>query len=167
MRSFSIAALLFCCIFSNGQDISDTLSMVKKNTIKFYQHNTEIRFADISDIINSDPEASKYFRYAKINRSFSNVFLGLGIISFGYGVLNGLSYAIEEDEPSQLLAGTIAGIIVGGALIGISFPLKSTYKKHARKALKIYNHGLNVSGYRSPELIIGYTNNGFGFVIHF
>lgn len=167
MKTIILALFLLCSTISYTQGLSDTLSMIIKHSIKFYQHNKEIRFVDISDILKSNPEASKYFRYAKTNRTFSNVFLGLGIISVGYGVLSGMSYAIEKKETSELVAGSIAGIVIGGILIGIHFPLKSAFKKHAGKAIKLFNYDLGVTGYRTtPNLKIGIAPNGFGFVLN-
>ena len=117
--------------------------------------------------MQSNPEAYKYIRYAKTNRAFSNVFLGLGIISFSYGVLSGISNAIEKEESSNLLAGSIAGIIVGGGLVAISIPLRNAYKKKARKAIDIYNEGLGTIGFKSYDIKVGVTRNGLGFTVLF
>lgn len=167
-RKFLILiSLLLCCILLNGQNISDTISIAGKNTIKFYQYIKEVRVGDISRILKSNQEASDYFRYSQINRTFSNIFLGAGIVTFGYGVVSGISYAIDDEESSQLLDRAMAGLILGGALIAIYFPLKRAYKKNARTAIDIYNKGLGLSGQWSPGLNIGVTKYGLGVVLHF
>lgn len=136
-------------------------------TFKFYQNTNEFKFGKVTEIMQSNQEAYKYIGYAKSNRTFSNIFLGFGITFFGYGVLSGISNAVEKEESSYLIAGTVTGIVVGGALIGISIPMRNAYKKKAKKAIEIYNQGPGISKINPSELKFGISSNGLGFTLHF
>jgi hypothetical protein len=168
MKSLLLFFLFLLPIGIFAQHDADTISMIKKGgTYKFYQQNKEVRFVDLAEIIKENPEATKNIRLAKNNRTFSNIFLGLGIITFGYGVLSGLSATIEEGESSQLVSGTVAGIAVGGALIVLSIPMRVAYKKKTRTAIDLYNQEKLSSTNRNAKLQFGSTQYGLGLTVHF
>lgn len=146
-----LISLLFAFLSTSGQPGRDTLLIIKSGgAYTFSLGEKQLDFVDLPNIMKAYPAAYKKIKVAKTNRTFSNVFLGLGCISLAYGVLSGVSYAVEDKDAAWLASGTVAGLLVGGAYIGISFPLRKAYRKKTRMAVDIYNRELQAAGLR-PE----------------
>ena len=139
---FFLSVVLSFAAVCKAQSPGDTLSMLKTGNKYLYFHgDQEVRFLDLSSITYPNKEALKYMKYAKNNYALGNVFLGLGLITFGYGCLAWL----DTGDNVKIASGIIAGTIVGGSMVLISIPLQKGKHKNTRKAISIYNAGLNGS----------------------
>ena len=96
-------------------------------------------------------------KIAKSNYDIGTVF------GFAGGFLVGwpLGTALGGGEPNWTLAGIGAGLIV------VSIPFSTSYTKHAKKAVGIYNTGLSQTGLRKIDFNLGLTCNGIGIKMTF
>lgn len=137
--SFLYVVLSFAAV-CKAQSPVDTLSMHKTGNKYFYFHgDKEVRFLDLPGITQPNEEARKYMKYAKNNYALGNVFLGLGLISFGYNCL----VHLDTGDKVKIASGIVAGTIVGGSMVLISIPLHHGKHKNTRRAIALYNAGLN------------------------
>jgi hypothetical protein len=137
---FSLSAVVSVSSVLRAQSPGDTLSMLKTgNKYDYFQGDQEVRFLDLSGIIHPNQVALKHMKYAKNNYALGNVFLGLGLITFGYGCLGYL----DTGDKVKIASGIIAGTIVGGSMVLISIPLHHGKNKYTRKAIAVYNAGVN------------------------
>jgi hypothetical protein len=134
-----LTVMLFATSVSSAQTTVDTLSMLKSGgKYVYFQGQREVRFFDLIKITEPNQEALKYMKYAKTNNTFANVFLGLGLISFGYGCL---AY-LDSGDQDKIMTGITRGAIVGGTMVLISIPLRIGKHKNTRKAIAAYNAGI-------------------------
>jgi hypothetical protein len=77
------------------------------------------------------------------------------ILGFTGGFLAGyqLGTLIRGGQPNWLVAG------VGVGLIGLSLPLSSGYTRHAKKAVAIYNSGLQAANRPKVDVRAGFALN--------
>jgi hypothetical protein len=137
---FFLSIVLSFAAVCKAQSPGDTISMLKTGNKYYYFHgDQEVLFLDLPSITHHNKAARKYMKYAKNNYTVGNVFLGLGLITFGYGCLAWL----DTGDNVKIASGIIAGTIVGGSMVLISLPLHYGKHKNTRKAIAVYNAGVN------------------------
>lgn len=167
-RYLLFIVMFFAFLQLPGQDSADTIRMVKQGgNLKFYKGKQECTFMELSEFLKPDPEAYKFYKQAKVSRSFSGIIFGIGFITTCYGVLYGVSQGVEQEDPSLIWSGLIAGVVVGGGIMALSIPVKKAYKQHIGKAIKCYNDGLLQSEVTPAHLRAGITQNGITLAICF
>ena len=158
-----IICLTFGVMLSNttnsfAQNQND--SIIIENNRVYKQNDKVLSAKQLLDITEINPKAFEEMKIAKSNSDFAMILsiAGGGLIGWPLGT------ALGGGDPQWYLAG------IGAALIVITIPLASGFKKHAKNAVDIYNAGLN-----SPPKVdqtktsfnIGMTSNGIGVVMHF
>jgi hypothetical protein len=156
-KSFIVGLLLVITYSLNGQDISDTIEVKKAFGVVFLQKGQKLTPGKLLEISSSNPESYKEMKIAKGNYDAGTLFGFAGGFMVGWP----LGTAIAGGEPNWTLAAIGAGLIV------ISIPFSTSYSKHARKAVEIYNNGLKQTGLNSMEFRLGLTSNGIGLKINF
>jgi hypothetical protein len=158
MKKVIITGLfLLTTYFLYGQTISDTIEVKKAMGVIFIQNGQKLTPRKLLEITSTNTEAYKEMKIAKGNYDVGSVF------GFAGGFLVGwpLGTAVAGGEPNWTLAALGAGLIV------VSIPFSTSYSKHAKKAVALYNNGLKQSGLKSPEVILGLTYNGIGLRVNF
>jgi hypothetical protein len=151
--------LLFSLLFA--QNPGDTIRMVKQNgSRKFYQGTKEFTFLKLSEPFKSDQVASRYYKQAKVSRTFHGIIFGTGFITACYGIMFGVGQGLENNDPSQVWAGLISGAIVGGGIMALSIPFGKAYKRDLALAIKHYNSGLSQPVANRPIIRAGISGNG-------
>jgi len=97
--------------------------------LKFSQNGKYLKPKEILALMESNPEAFNAFKKAKSNLDMASV------LGFAGGFMVGwpLGAAVAGGEPQWGLAAA------GGALVVLSIPFSTGFKKHATKAVDIYN----------------------------
>src|SRR5580765_2703743 len=113
----------------------------------------EITPAMAQEMMTNSPEAFEEMKKAKTNRAFSNVLGAIGGALVGFPV----GQAIGGGDPNWTLAA------VGGGLIAVSIPFAIAYKKHAGKAVSIYN----AKNYKTSFLEFELSPAGMNLVFRF
>lgn len=104
--------------------------------IKLIQNGQVLRPKETLTIMESNPAALAEFKKAKSNFDAGQVlgFIGGALIGWPLGT------SIGGGDPNWGLAGAGAGLVL------VSIPLGSGYKKHATKAVEIYNGNTGATG---------------------
>jgi len=158
MRIILMNVLLLMCTYALcGQTLADTIQIKRGYGVSFYQKNRKLSPKALLGITYSNLEAYKEMQIAKRNSDAS------GVISFIGGFLIGwpIGTALSGGEPEWKLAG------IGAALIAITIPMTTAYRKHTIKAVHIYNDGLKEIGYNQTELKLNLVSNGIGIKMTF
>jgi len=167
-RIFLFIIILFSVFHLSGQDSIDTIKITKQNgNLKFYKGNQECTFLELSKFVQSNPEAYKFYKQAKLNRNFSGAIFGIGFITTCYGLLFGIAEGIEKEESSLVWSGLIAGVVVGGGVMALSIPIGKAYKQNITKAIDYYNTGILHSKVNHTLLRAGINENGITLQIRF
>lgn len=167
-RCFLLILIVSSVLLVSGQYSADSIRMVKqRSNLKFYQGKQEYTFLKLSGLMQSNPEAYQYYKQAKVNRIFNGIFFGTGFITACYGLLFGVGEGIEKNEPSMILAGLIAGAVVGGGIMALSIPFGRSYKQNIAKAVKFYNSGIPYTNADHPVLRAGVSENGISVQFRF
>ena len=114
-----IIFLLFLTFQLNslGQTPNDSIQVNRSFGTTYYQHGEQLTPKLLLNITLSNPAAYAEMKIARTNSTAANVLGGIG--------------------------GFIVG--AGAGFIGISIPFSIAFNKHARKAARIYNEGLNTA----------------------
>ncbi|TLX72638.1 hypothetical protein E9993_17530 [Labilibacter sediminis] len=136
---------------------TDSIQITKKLGTVYTQNGQNLTPRQLLEITQSNPDAYKAMKLAKINYDTGLVFgfLGGGLIGFPIGS------SLGGGDPNWTLAA------VGAGLIAISIPLSSAYNMHAKTAVSIYNSGLNNSTKESPRLNLFSSSNSIGLRLTF
>jgi hypothetical protein len=120
-------ALLLLALFATLAVYGQTEIRMEKS--KFYEGRTLLKPGQVLDRMRSKPEAFNEFKKAKSNYDAGQV------LGFTGGFLIGwpLGTALGGGDPQW---GMAAG---GAALLLLTIPLQSGFKRHAQNALTIYN----------------------------
>jgi hypothetical protein len=123
-----IILLAFATTVFYSQAIGQDLKMEKN---KFYDGTKELRPAEVLELMKPNAEAYKEFKKARGNNGFAQV------LGFAGGALIGwpIGTALGGGDPQWGLAAGGAGLIL------LAIPLTISYKKHAEKAIDLYNKG--------------------------
>lgn len=121
-KIYFILIASLCITFCYGQEI-------RMERMKFYDGNNLLKPKEVLHRMKIDPEAFQEFKKAKSNYDAAQV------IGFAGGFMVGwpLGTALAGGDPQWGLAGG------GVALILATIPMNIAFKKHAKKALAIYN----------------------------
>ncbi len=139
LKGSILVLLILQSLVSVAQFRTDSLSMIRTGgKYRYYMGQKEIRFFDVIQVTKVNPKAKQLMRYAKNNYTASNLFFGLGVISFAFGSL----YYLETGDKDKILGGVLKGAFIGGMMVGVSIPLRKGMFKNTRKAIDVYNRGL-------------------------
>jgi hypothetical protein len=140
-----------------GQSQSDSIQIKRNFGTVFIQNGKKLTPKKLLDITKSNSEAYKEMKIAKSNFDIGTVIGVCGGILVGFPI----GTALGGGEPNWALAGVGAGLIV------ISIPFTTSYTKHAKKAVGIYNNGGSLTGFRKINFDLGITSNGLGIKMVF
>ena len=152
-----VGILILCVSQIFAQSQTDSIQIKKSLGTIFIQNGKKLTPKQLLEITKVNQEAYKEMKVAKSNHDIGSVF------GFAGGFLVGwpLGTAIAGGEPNWALAGIGAGLIV------MSIPFSSSYAKHAKNAVGIYNNGLNQTGLRKVNFDLGLTCYGIGVKMRF
>ncbi|HBF88274.1 MAG TPA: hypothetical protein DDX39_06490 [Bacteroidales bacterium] len=159
MRKAFIFGLLLITIFPlYGQNNTDTIE-VKSAPISviFLQNGKKLTPRNLLEISASNEASYNEMKIAKRYSDIATVFGSAGGFMLGWQ----LGTATGGGEPNWNLAAVGAGLIV------VSIPFSLAYTKHTRKAVDIYNNGLQQTGRNSVEFKFGLSYNGIGLRIRY
>ncbi|MCF8334885.1 MAG: hypothetical protein K9I47_12100 [Bacteroidales bacterium] len=152
MGIFLMAAISVCC-----QSVSDSIKLKEGSGRVFQQNGENLTTRQLMTITESNAEAHEKMQQAKNDYYSGRYFGAAGVLLVGWQ----FGSAIIKSEVNLTLAG------VGAALIATGFSFDSASKKHAQKAVRIYNSGLDQSAANKTELNIGLTSHGVGLTVSF
>lgn len=160
MKKCLLSALL--CIFSFAAFCQQTDSIVIVKTfdnLTFLRDGQTHNLKDLPSLVASNPEAVKYADKARTDNTFAMIFSCAGGFMIGWTL--GTYMGGGEPEWSFLAVGA------GSLTVGMIF--NSCTKKNARKAVEIYNGGVNMptSNHIQSEIGVGLTGNGMGLSLRF
>lgn len=131
---------------------------IKQNLgVMFLQNGKKLTPKQLVEITKVNTESYQEMKIAKSNHDIASVF------SFAGGFMVGwtLGSVLTGEEPNITIAGVGAGLII------ISIPFSTSYSKHAKKAVGIYNSGLTQYGMRKLDFDLGFTASGIGITVNF
>ncbi len=142
-------------IFAQSQ--TDSIQIKKSLGTIFIQNGKKLTPKQLLVITKVNQEAYKEMKVAKSNYDLGSV------LGFAGGFLVGwtLGTAVGGGEPNWTLAGIGAGLII------VSIPFSTSYSKHAKNAVRIYNNGLDHTGLRKIYFNLGLTCNRIGIKMSF
>ncbi len=118
-----------------GQTPKDSIQVNRSFGTTYYQHGEQLTPKLLLNITLSNPEAYAEMKIARTNSTAANVLGAIGGFMVGFS----LGSLLVGKDPNWGVVGAGAGFI------GISIPFSIAFNKHARKAARIYNEGLNTS----------------------
>lgn len=98
----------------------------------FFQNGQKLRPGELLKITQINPEAYKEMKKAKSGFDVATIFGSIGGFLIGWP----LGTALAGGDPNWALAGIGAGLVV------VAIPFNSSYVKHAKNSVRIYNAGL-------------------------
>ncbi len=156
-KTFLIAVLMLSTSGIYGQQIE----MVKKplDAPAFYQYGTKYNMSGVEIIMKSNPAALDHIKKAKTNNIFTQIFAftGAGLVGYPLGTQLG------GGDPEWAIA------IVGGGLMVLSVPFLTATNKQSKKAVELYNAGLQNPENKTTGHIFtfGLTGNGVSLALQF
>jgi hypothetical protein len=128
---FVLALALVAPAFSQQTNYKDSIDVVNSplGGIKFYQHGSRITMSRLTGILRSNPQAFAAIQKAKTNNTLAF------IAGFAGGLLVG--YELGNAAAGKKVNGAVIGI--GAGIIGISIPFGIAGKRHAKRAVYLYN----------------------------
>jgi len=126
-----------------AQAVQQPIKMEKKfGGVKFWQDGKYLKPKEVLHMMETNQAAYDAFKKAKSNLDVASV------VGFAGGFMVGwpLGAAVAGGEPQWGLAGA------GAAVILLSIPFSSAFKKHATRAVEIYN-GEGDAAYAHPMSI--------------
>jgi hypothetical protein len=125
--------------------------------IKLMQNGQVLRPKMVLDIMKSNPDALAEFKKAKSNFDAGQVlgFIGGALIGWPLGTAAG------GGDPNWGLAGAGAGLVL------VSIPLSVGYKKHATKAVEIYNGNTGATGRIPVKMTMSPYPGGLSLQVRF
>ena len=156
-KAVLIVCLAISGICSFGQSKSDSIQIKQRLGTVFQQNGKNLTPNQLSQITQTNQEASAEMKLARTNYNASLFFQIPGGVLIGYP----LGTALAGGKANWTLAAIGAGLIV------VAIPLISAYNKHARNAVAIYNKGLKNSSLIQPNIKFRLTYNGIGMRVNF
>jgi hypothetical protein len=153
MRTFILLLLSLLAGYGNvclAQTGNDTIQVKKTGDgTRFLLNGKRLTPARLSAITRSNPATHEEMKIARSSHTMGS------ILGFTGGFLAGyqLGTLIRGGQPNWLVAG------VGVGLIGLSLPLSSGYTRHAKKAVAIYNSGLQAANRPKVDVRAGFALN--------
>ena len=131
---------------------------IKQNLgVMFLQNGKKLTPKQLVEITKVNPEAYQEMKIAKSNHDIGSIFSFAGGFMLGWT----LGSVLTDEEPNIAIAGVGAGLLI------ISIPFSTSYSKHAKNAVGIYNNGLTQSGMRKLDFDLGFTASGIGITVNF
>ena len=152
-----VGFLIFNANSTFGQSQADTIQTKKGISTVFIQNGKKLSAKKLLEITKTNSEAYKEMKIAKSNYDVGNVLAFMGGALIGWN----LGEALRGAKPDWSLSGVGAGLIV------IGIPFSSSYLKHTKKAVRIYNNGTPKIGLRKINFNLGIANNGFKLRMRF
>lgn len=156
-RTLFIGILLMTCFCLSGQNQPDSIQMKYKLGPVFQQNGRNLTPNQLLYITKSNQEAYSEMKIANKNYITSMVFQLPGGFLIGYPI----GTALAGGDANWTLA------VIGAGLVFVSIPFISSYNKHAKNAVGIYNNGLKYSSIVKPDIKLGITCNGIGMRVQF
>lgn len=153
--TLSFAVFLSLTVFC--QSPSDSITIKKALGTVFVQNNKNLTPKQLLEITKANPEAFQLMQKAKSNFDVATVFGFIGGALVGWP----LGTAVAGGDPEWAM------MAVGGGLIGVSIPYTIAYNKNAKRAVEIYNAGLNTIDVTHWDVKVGFTGNGIGLKLMF
>jgi outer membrane lipoprotein SlyB len=152
-KSACLIVLLSIALYASAQDEGE-LKMVKS---KIYHYGQPVKPKEVLNILKVSTEAYKEYSKAKSNYDAMNVFGFVGGAMIGWPI----GTAIGGGDAQW-------GIAAGGAaVLLLAIPLSSGYKKHAQRAIDIYNKPGNVSASMRTRVDMNFTGAGARLTVTF
>lgn len=150
-----ILLILFLSLVSIGfaQKIERHKSFFK---YEFIQNDVPMSFGGVVRALENNPEA---YQLAKSAR---NLYITSEYIGFAGGFAIGWGITTEEKTNWKLIG-------IGAGLIAVSIPFEMISDKKIKKALSIYNSGLNetLRYYFKPQYHLIFNDKGLGIAMRF
>jgi hypothetical protein len=143
---------------SNAQIREGDIIMQKTfGGVKFYQDTRLLKPKEVLATMEPNTEAFNAFKKAKSNYDAANVFGFIGGFMIGWP----LGTAVAGGDPEW-------GIAAGGAAFAlIAIPLTSSFKKHAKNAVDLYNNGELPSASLQPRIHMQFMGTGAKLIVVF
>jgi hypothetical protein len=152
-KTASLIVLLSAVLYVNAQD-NNELKMVKS---RIYHYGEPVKPKEVLNILKVSDEAYGEFKKAKSNHDAANVFGFIG----GYMIGWPIGTTLGGGDPQW-------GIAAGGAaVLLLAIPLSSGYKKHAQKAIDIYNKPGNVSASMRTKVDVNFMGTSAKLTVTF
>lgn len=147
---FTLACIL--CIFCSihGQQMPDTITIVKKQVARFYYQGEKLKPNQMVMLMKPNNEAYKEMLIAKRKHGTAGFFGFVGGFIIGWQFFSTIQ---EKSAPWEVTA-------IGAASLIASIPFTSSYSRHAVKAAKLYNGGLKDTSLEYERLEFGITDTG-------
>ena len=145
--------------FSFGQSAADSITIKQEfGGSQFCQDGKRLNMSQLGEELQFNEQAYKEFKGAQANYVISSIIGGAGGFMVGWT----LGTAIAGGEPNWALAGIGVGLIV------VSIQIMKTSNKQRKRAVDIYNGGLETSSrWEKTELRLAMTGNGVGLTLRF
>ena len=156
-KTILISLLLFSILNSFAQNSRDSIEIRNGFGTTFRQNGKLLSEKQLESIVQSNKEASKEMKIAKINYTAGNVFSFCGGLCIGWPI----GTYLGGKKPDWNIAFAGVGLLI------VSFPFSINYTLHAKNAANIYNNGLKLTSFNSVNIIYGLTNNGLGITLKF
>ena len=124
---------------------------------QFKKGEEKLKPGQVAELLTVNPEASALFSSGRSGYTLSSIIGAVGGFMVGYT----LGTSLASGEANWTVGGIGAGLIV------VSIPISVNATSNVRKAIVLYNEGLKTGFLRRPELRLGFTGNGLGFVYRF
>lgn len=140
-----------------GQESTGPVEVREGFGTSFVQNGKKLSPKQMLNLMDVNPAAYKEMEAAKLNNDWATAF------GFAGGFLIGwpLGTAIGGGEPNWTLAGIGAGLVV------VSIPFSTAYKKHALKAVDMYNNGTGEAGLMKLNYVVRISPGSFSLKIVF
>ncbi|MGE5518374.1 MAG: hypothetical protein ACM3VS_00510 [Candidatus Dadabacteria bacterium] len=152
-----ISILLSGSFFCHAQNNPDTIEIRKTFATTFRLNNKNLTLKQLLDITHTNAAAYQEMKKAKSNFDAGYVFGFAGGFLIGWPI----GTTIGGGKPNWTLAA------VGAALAAVSIPFSSAYNKHAKNAIKLYNSGLQQTGFKKIKFKYYLAANSTGLRITF
>ncbi len=160
MKSITIffTALLISIVnYLSAQVPADTIEVKKGFETSFRLNGKRLKPKQLLELTKKNPEANSLMKKARSNYTAAYIFSSAGGYLIGYQ----LGYSISGGKANWTVAG------VGGALFLASLPFSGAYAKHAKKAVIVYNKGLNQIGLKKVWIYPALSSDGVGLTLRF
>lgn len=158
MKKTLILALLLIGIYPVfGQSLSDTIQIENFSGTSYYLNGRKLSPMDIHELCLTNEAALEEIVTARRSNSTAT------LLSISGGLLLG-SYLVVRFVGHQDLY--TAGI-GGSGLILISLPFFASYRRHASRAVKIYNDDIKQNNLNKTDVSFGFTTSGIGIQMKF
>ena len=152
-----IICLLTLGIMDVNSQTADSIQIRRKSQLSFIHGGQMVKPGQVLRIIKSNKEAYALMKKANGSRAVGSVVGSIGGFMVGYT----LGSAIGGGKISTPV------LLAGGALIGISLPFGSSFKKNATKAVDVYNQGLRTPRTDGVMIEVGAGKNGVALMARF